>query len=73
MLLKSFQGFDAIVRFLNLKCVNTQEVLKQVDNKDCVQKKVDITVFSNSICLSVCLLEKLRDIAYFTGKTENST
>jgi hypothetical protein len=67
VLLKSFQGFETVVRFLNLKSVNTQEVLEQVESKDCVQWKVD-TVFSYSICHSVPLLEKWSDAAYLIEK-----
>jgi len=37
VLLKSFQGFDTVVGSLVLKSTNIQEVLRQVENKDCVQ------------------------------------
>jgi hypothetical protein len=67
VLLKSFQGFETIVSFLNLKSVNIEEVLEQVESKDCVQWKVD-TVFSYSVCLWVSLLEKWNDVAYIVGK-----
>jgi hypothetical protein len=72
VLLKSFQGFETIVGFLNLKSVNTQEVVEQVESKDCVQWKVD-TVFSYGVSLSVSLREKWNDVAYVIGRKENST
>jgi hypothetical protein len=72
VLLKSFQGFEALVGSLNLKSVNTQELLEQVENKDCVQWKVD-TIFSYSVYLWVSRLEKWNDVAYVVGIKDNST